>query len=515
MSAKEYTPEQQELFNKIGDAFKRLNMNGQGDAIEKVNFKNGELGIMKKDGKVMVEFKSVMKHFANPASLERFLDDNLTYYMNKITGKMAKANNYGMIKVYDNGSKIDEVEFYALKEISLTKLTDILRNHGFSDISVKKGKNAGKTVILIWSGESEEYGTSNGEFLISGPFEIDSIQKAVQASVRDSVLASNGIEFKNRKINKEQAVRAAHLVRNSEIKKTEAYIRVDVDEKYKQYFNDYNNLKSTLTFLEYAEEQLGCPLEWSDDDKCFIIYDEDMNCDPEKLKKMLPNLVSASADSKKEISKETLEDIRKDKDLIKAIKELPKLEKEAARIKKEVAPIYNKFLEKYDFKDSRDNKKITDYNKLYKADSDTDEYYKEVNKELMAKYPGTKDGHCPALVADGLRINKENEILDKMKKYYSFIEHMYKLEDRKQFLDLQKRMFAEANVEAANVELYGKDEMQGLSAMLIAVQNSMKDGMHNLNLAIQGNKYELKKIADLIEACNLAANCSAAKDIFK
>lgn len=71
--------------------------------------------------------------------------------------------------------------------------------------------------------------------------------------------------------------------------------------------SDFNNLKSTFDFLEYAEKQLGCPLEWSDDEKCFYIHQEKgKKCNPNDLLKLLPNLVSASAKSE-ETAHEILE----------------------------------------------------------------------------------------------------------------------------------------------------------------------------------------------------------------
>ncbi len=473
MSSK-YTPEQQELFTKVKDTFNRLNMNGQGDAVEKVNFKKGELSLMKKEGKVMLEYKQVMKHFANLSSLEKFLNENLAYYMNKINGKVTKP-------------------------------------------------------------------------------------EAVKA------------------------VFAAHSVK---IKKTEASIKVEVDDKYKEFFDNYDNLKSTLNFLEMAEKQLGCPLEWSDDEKCFYIYDEDMNCKPEDLKKMLPNLIAqgsteltleekmeirpktakaenvyftediqhptkpeltvtfkaveddaspkghfedaeieekimqrlndgdgaawftavvtvsdesgitgednlggcdynsfeefmdseknmywkdmintatnnyeealkSTTANKEEISMETLDKIKKDKELVKAVNELPALEKQVAKMKKEVPPIYNKILEKYDIKEgtgrSGDGSRITDYDKLHRAADSEDEqikkFYDEANTELMKKYPGTKDGHCPLLVAQDAVIKKENQILDLLGKYYSFAKNLYKLEDRRQFLDVHKQLLVGAKAE--------------------------------------------------------------------
>jgi len=142
-----------------------------------------------------------------------------------------------------------------------------------------------------------------------------------------------------------------------------------------------------------------------------------------------------------EINKETLEKIKKDKDLAKAINDLKKVEKEAEKLKKEVAPIYNEILEKYDIQ-HKDGSKITDYNKLYMSDDDTAEYYAECNKELMKKYPGTKDGHCPYLVKDHERIQKEQAVLDILGKYYSFVKNITMPADRKKILDIHKSLLA-------------------------------------------------------------------------
>lgn len=158
------------------------------------------------------------------------------------------------------------------------------------------------------------------------------------------------------------------------------------------------------------------------------------------LKTIENSMSTVRAGMADEINKETLDKIIKDSDLRKAVKELRKLEVEAEKLKKEVAPIYNKILEKYDFK-HKDGSRITDYNKLYMTDNDTKEYYEEANKELMKKYPGTKDGHCPHLVKDHERINKENEVLKMLGKYYSFVKNVYMPSDRKKILDIHKQLF--------------------------------------------------------------------------
>jgi hypothetical protein len=540
--SKQYTPEQQELFTKVGKEFNRLNMNGQKDTVEKINFKNGQLSIMKKDGKVMIEHKGTMKHFSNLGPLQEFMEKNLEYYMNKINGKIA-----------------------------------------------------------------------------------------TKASANEELLKSNGIELKNGQVKKNQLVKAAHLIRNSKIQKAQATIRVDVDDKYKDLFNSVDKMKETLKFLEEAEKKLGCPVEWDCDAHCFWIHDDNMECNPEQLKGMLPAITEGAiapkedrwywcaqwgdngeldgydhslselcksmskklgfnvstedlipdgeeyhvekshkgndyvirisggtkeernmfnllrsdrvnsdrleqelkkvkkseSAAKDEINKETLDKIKKDKGLIKAVNELPVLEKKVAKLKKEVPPIYNKILEKYDIKETTgkggDGSRITDYDKLYKADNSFDatvkEFYDEANKELMKKYPGTKDGNCPLLSAEHEVVLKENEILELLSKYYSFVENIYKTEDRKQFLDIHKSLLAGAKAEVATADgSLSVDKLKVLAACLVDVQNLMKDGMYELNLAIKNKDLEavLKndKIKKLIEACNNAGTCEAAHIIW-
>jgi hypothetical protein len=210
------------------------------------------------------------------------------------------------------------------------------------------------------------------------------------------------------------------------------------------------------------------------------------------------------------------------------VNELPVLEKKVAKLKKEVPPIYNKILEKYDIKETTgkggDGSRITDYDKLYKADNSYDatvkEFYDEANKELMKKYPGTKDGNCPLLSAEHEVVLKENEILELLSKYYSFVENIYKTEDRKQFLDIHKSLLAGAKAEVATADegSLSVDKLKVLAACLVDVQNLMKDGMYELNLAIKNKDLEavLKndKIKKLIEACNNAGTCEAAHIIW-
>lgn len=107
------------------------------------------------------------------------------------------------------------------------------------------------------------------------------------------LLKEKGITVTNGKIKKSQSVKAA-MVLASEVEDLGGEtFKVSVSDSYKKYFSDFNNLKSTFEFLEYAEKQLGCPLEWSDDEKCFYIYPgEGKKCDPKDLLKILPNLIS-------------------------------------------------------------------------------------------------------------------------------------------------------------------------------------------------------------------------------
>lgn len=66
-------------------------------------------------------------------------------------------------------------------------------------------------------------------------------------------------------------------------------IIVEVDNSYKEYFNDLRNLKSVFNFLEYAEKQVGYPVSW-EDDGYFVIHapiDEDFSS---KMDKILPKI---------------------------------------------------------------------------------------------------------------------------------------------------------------------------------------------------------------------------------
>ena len=107
---KEYTPQQQELFSKVIDTFNRLNMSGQKDTNEKVNFRKGELKMAKIDGQVMLEYKAALKPFKSASELEKFLDSNLEYYMNKIEGKIMSV-----------ASDIPKIEKFSIRQTGETE----------------------------------------------------------------------------------------------------------------------------------------------------------------------------------------------------------------------------------------------------------------------------------------------------------------------------------------------------------------------------------------------------------
>jgi hypothetical protein len=525
--SKQYTPEQQELFSKIGNTFNRLNMNGQGDATEKVNFKKGELSMMKKDGKVMIENKGIMKPFGNLASLEKFLDENMEYYMNKINGKMAHAST-------------------------------------------------------------------------------------------EELLKSNGIEFKNGRVNKSQAVKAAMIVRSS-TKATagSGAIKVEVDQKYKDYFSNYNNLKSTLDFLEKAENELeGCPVEWSDDEKCFYIYDPNMEVNPDSLKEMVNKLdIAESSDQTEYIEKmkdqsdspevkeyfeEMKEQAQADSGLtieekFKILKEynswsggyfpfedvdnndsfiqntLPTnidsekaiefLEDVADNELKPLIPIYEAKTKEFEKIFAHQGEYLAKLKKLSgkpgKAKADDESYHKDCIKEygevggdimfylmptfnheewddeiydnfrerLKAEYPelmqkfeeimnlAEKNASLWADISDALK-NDSRDGLGDMEKSQTETEGKI-IELVKQNFNLpHKTAKADEKEEEYDGELT-LAKLKTLSAALVEVQNSMKDGMHDLNLAIQNKDLTAIKnsanIKKLIEACNNAGTDEAAQ----
>ena len=53
-----------------------------------------------------------------------------------------------------------------------------------------------------------------------------------------------------------------------------------------------------------------------------------------------------------------------------------------------------------------------------------------------------------------------------------------------------------------------------LRNLLTQVNSMMKDGVHNLNLAIDNKPYDNKAIQNLIESCNSASTCDSARDIW-
>lgn len=152
----------------------------------------------------------------------------------------------------------------------------------------------------------------------------------------------------------------------------------------------------------------------------------------------------ATASATANIDRETVNKIKKDKEVIKAVKELVALENKAKKIRYDVNPIYNGLLEKYDFKDKSGNR-ITDHNRLYLSDDDMAAYYEESNKAVRKKHYA-KEGQCPALVAEHEVVKKENEILDLLSKYYDFVKDMYDLKLRQEFLDAHKAFLVGASV---------------------------------------------------------------------
>jgi hypothetical protein len=150
--SKVYTPQQQEMFTKINSMFHRLSMNGQKDTTEKLNFKNGDLIMSKVDGKVMIEYKGNLKPFKNQVSLEKFIEDNLDYYMNKIDGKIKRSSSMK--------TKIESVNFREAEKL----------------------KKDGKLVIIIEDSEATVYfknksigsDTSDNDDYLE-PFSIDGI----------------------------------------------------------------------------------------------------------------------------------------------------------------------------------------------------------------------------------------------------------------------------------------------------------------------------------------------------
>lgn len=149
------------------------------------------------------------------------------------------------------------------------------------------------------------------------------------------------------------------------------------------------------------------------------------------------------------ISKETLEKIKKDKELQSLVKELIKTEKERDKLRPAIDKLYNKILEKYEFFEDRSGQKITDHTYLYKSDQTIKpikEYYEECNKEARKLYPNTKEGHCPALVIEDQVMSIENQIIEKLEDYYPFLKKGFlDSKTRKQLLSLHKSLFSHAS----------------------------------------------------------------------
>ena len=113
-------------------------------------------------------------------------------------------------------------------------------------------------------------------------------------------------------------------------------------------------------------------------------------------------------------------------------------------IKVPIEDIYNKVLESYNFvtsdKRGRKAERIVDYNRLYRTDQNTDEYYKNVQDELFKQghMDGIKNGLCPKLVQEHEVSIIESKIIDTVAKTFGFGEvHNIKL--RTKLLDITLR----------------------------------------------------------------------------
>lgn len=72
-------------------------------------------------------------------------------------------------------------------------------------------------------------------------------------------------------------------------------IIIEVNDTYKRYFNNINNLKSTFNFLEYVEKQIGYPVSWEDDGYFVIHAPKDANFQIE-IEKLLPKVTISDND---------------------------------------------------------------------------------------------------------------------------------------------------------------------------------------------------------------------------
>ena len=106
-----------------------------------------------------------------------------------------------------------------------------------------------------------------------------------------------------------------------------------------------------------------------------------------------------------------------------------------------VVKVYNNILEKYSFSENlrrgKAGDKITDYDRLYLTDDNTDNYYAEVNKALQETglCKNLEDGHCPECVVEHDIVKIENHIVEIVSKAFDFPE-IYNMEHRKKILDL-------------------------------------------------------------------------------
>lgn len=88
-----------EMLSKFGDAYARLNMNGQGDVDEIVSFKHRDFRISKKDGKIYIEFKGTMQFFPTWMSFEKHFNQNSAWYMNDKVRSEASVNEEAYVDI--------------------------------------------------------------------------------------------------------------------------------------------------------------------------------------------------------------------------------------------------------------------------------------------------------------------------------------------------------------------------------------------------------------------------------
>ncbi len=466
--AKVYTPEQQELFSKVSNTFNRLNMGGQGDTSETVNFKNGQLKILKKDGKVMLEYKGAMLPLENPAALEEHLEENLDYYMNKINkGYQAEAsrhfNKEELASLKELKKELDKLERkdkiisdlnigrspkvteklsaeaetinLRIKEIN-KKIDDMhIAISKFGD--VKGQEPAEKDIQRIKDLKDKAKGDEAKMLKLAQNMantlgvSPDSVDKAVRRAKACEMVYPGPLGKKLAKVFMDIAVNQKAAA-SSEVK---VWFKKDEGSKWELF--DGTITDDLIVEKHIKGKHLKEENNWFD-----VWVTNNVN---EVLKANEATGQVSLADNS--ISKETLEVIKKDAELKSLIKDLAKAGKEVDKIRPVIDDLYNKILNKYEIIDGRSGKKITDHELTYKANPESQEelqkFYKECNDEALKLYPNTKKEHCPALTAEHKVISLENQIIEKLEAYYPFLKDRYLSSDlRKELLSIHKKLFA-------------------------------------------------------------------------